>query len=290
MKTATATQLVRDLQSVREMLASGPVQITSHGRTEFFAISKERYENLLAMVDTDSDRLDAKLRLVLDTIPSMIVITDRKFSVRRANRAWCNFTGLIESELVGKNLFETIDSPNSRYIHMRAKNVLQSGREESFELTSGYRPGRLISFTIRPWPQGVALFSYDRTEEATSAERQMRDIAYDTALEKAGSVGFGSLDPSGRISFPTHALGALLGADPKSLKNVMLETVLDPASKSKLREILSANIGKDEKVPVRFLRDGGSFQAGVLSLVPYSSVNGQQSFAFVLKATSGFPD
>ena len=150
MKTATATQLVRDLQSVGELLAAGPVQITSYGRTEFFAISKERYEHLLAMVDTDSGRLDAKLRLVLDTIPSMVVITDRKFGVRRANRAWCNFTGMVEGELLGKDLFETTDTQNSRYIHMRARNVLLSGSEESFELTSGFRPGHLITFTIRP--------------------------------------------------------------------------------------------------------------------------------------------
>ena len=249
-------------------------------------MSKDDYDHMVTLVDTDADRLDAKLRLVLGTIPSMVVITDRNLNIRRANRAWCNFADMNESDLIGKNLLEMTGSTNGQYICTRAMNVMESGKEESFELTSNFRPGRLISFTIRPWPQGVALFSYDRTEEARAAERHMRDLAFDTAMAEVGGFGFGSLDMSGRISFPTKSLANLLGADAQGLQNILLETVLSPESRAKLREVLQASDFKKTTFEIEFLQGGKDFNPGEMAIVPYSSVNGLESLAFVIRAKS----
>ena len=281
--TATSTQLVRDLHSVRSQLQDGPVEITSHGRTEFVMLSKERYDEIIALTDTDADRLDAKLRLVLSTVPSMVLITDRNLRVRRANRAWCNFVEIDEADIVGKVLSETRGSTNTTYICARAENVLASGKEESFELTSTFRPGRLISYTIRPWPQGVAIFSYDRTEEAKASERLMRDLAFDKVMSMLEGYAFGSLDRAGRIAFTTSSLAGLLGADPAGLRNVALETLLAPASRVELREKLQSRVKNGAVMQIEFLEDGRTFRAGRLSLAPYSSLNGQELFAFAIR-------
>ena len=281
--SATSTELVRDLQSVRSKLRNGPVKITSHGRTEFVVLSQERYETLLALTDTDADRLDAKLRLILGTIPSMVIITDRELRVRRVNRAWCNFADMNETDVVGKILDEGAPSTNTTYICARAKKVLESGKEESFELTSSFRPGRLISFTIRPWPQGVAIFAHDSTEEAQSAERLMRDLAFDRVMSMLEGYAFGSLDKAGRIAFTTNSLAGLLGADATALRNVALETLLAPASRVELREKLQSRVPDGAVMDIEFLEAGNSFRPGRLALAPYSSLNGQELFAFAIR-------
>lgn len=282
-KTASATQLVRDLHSVKSMLPDGPVEITSHGRTEFVVLSKERYDSLSALTDTDADRLDSKLRLVLSTIPSMVIITDRKLNIRRANRAWCNFTEINEDEVIGRNLRDVEDTTNLQYICVRAMNVLASGQEESFELSSTKRPGRLLSFTIRPWPQGVAIFSYDRTDEGAAAERLMRDMAFDEALFQVGGYAFGSLDRNGRVTFATKSLAELLGADAQSLNSIALETVLSPQSRTQFRELLHKSPLDKSVLPVEYLHAGKDFTSGEMSIVPYSSVHGQECFAFAIR-------
>ena len=246
-------------------------------------LSKERYDEIIALTDTDADRLDAKLRLVLSTVPSMVLITDRNLRVRRANRAWCNFVEIDEADIVGKVLSETRGSTNTTYICARAENVLASGKEESFELTSTFRPGRLISYTIRPWPQGVAIFSYDRTEEAKASERLMRDLAFDKVMSMLEGYAFGSLDRAGRIAFTTSSLAGLLGADPAGLRNVALETLLAPASRVELREKLQSRVKNGAVMQIEFLEDGRTFRAGRLSLAPYSSLNGQELFAFAIR-------
>ena len=282
-RSASATQLVRDLHSVKSMLTDGPVEITSHGRTEFVVLSKDKYDQLSALTDTDADRLDAKLRLVLGTIPSMVIITDRRLNIRRANRAWCNFTEINEDEVIGRNLRDVEDTTNLQYICVRAMNVLASGQEESFELSSAKRPGRLLSFTIRPWPQGVAIFSHDRTDEGAAAERLMRDMAFDDALFQVGGTGFGSLDRNGRVTFATRSLAVLLGADAQNLNNIALETVLAPQSRVKFREELQCASPGKSLLTIQYLHAGKEFSEGELSLVPYSSVHGQECFAFAIR-------
>ena len=56
-QSATSTQLVRDLQSIKDMVLHGPVHITTHGREDFVLVSQKDFQTLDHLKDTNAQSL-----------------------------------------------------------------------------------------------------------------------------------------------------------------------------------------------------------------------------------------
>jgi PAS domain-containing protein len=126
-RKVTATQVVRDLRGVRDMLDNGAVAVTSHGRTEMIVISESDFSRLQLLSGTDADRLNSKLQMVMDTIDSLILILDNDMRIRRANRAYREYFGLEGVDLVGESILDRNRTATDRFITHKAEGVLASG-------------------------------------------------------------------------------------------------------------------------------------------------------------------
>lgn len=127
---ATATQLVRDFPEVRRLVDRGPVQITSHGRTELVMLSPDHFAQIAEVGTTDSTRLEGKLAIILDTIETAVLIFDENLRVRRANRALCALLDTDEGRLIGLGAAELVTHPSHRYTIERLAEVQRSGHAE----------------------------------------------------------------------------------------------------------------------------------------------------------------
>lgn len=285
-QAASTTRLVRNLPEIKEQLDKGPVEITNHGRTEFVVLSKEKYEHYRSLDGSDAERLDAKLQLVLGSITTMVFVTDTDLRVRRANRALCDYLLRRPDELVGRTLLEISDSASFRFVASRARQVVETGQEDSFELASSFRDQRLISFTIRSWPHGVIIFADDVTEKARNSERHIRNNAYDTAFEAMGDFAVGSINASGEIVYVPRSLAKMTGIPADKLLGGNFFAMLHPDDRARVSDFTYANRSGVLRIAPRILLNGADYAPAVMTLTPYPDVRGNFNFAFALRLES----
>ena len=283
-QSTTTTRLVRNLPDIKNMLDHGPVEVTSHGRTEFVLVPKDIYDRYKTMAGTDADRLDAKLSLILDSITTMIFVTDRDLRVRRANRPLCNYLNFSPEEIVGKKLLEISESATFRFVAARAQHVLATGQDDSFELASSFREKRLISFKIRAWPNGVVIFADDATERAEAGERLLRSEAFDEALAAQNDTGVFAITPAGEIVFATRSLAQMVGVPQQNLAGGNFFAMLDPYNRSELTDFLRSHGGATKRMDARILLKGSDYLPVVMTVSPYPNMQGAYNFSVALRA------
>lgn len=288
--SATATQLVRDFPLVRRMTEQGAVRITSHGRTEAIMMSPDDFARLCTGHGVESNRVEATLSLVLDSIDTHILILDENLVIRRANRAACETYGIPMGEIVGKPVSTLVTRPTDRFLVQRLAEVLRSGQTETTIVPSSFRPERTIRFTMRPWPQGVALFADDVTEREAIRDRKIADDATDAALEALGGVGTAQVQSNGTIIVPSIGLGQMVGSTIETLTGTRLQNLFDPHSRTILNEALMGTSTEARRYDVHYLRNGVTVTPAVVSVVPYWTAEHHACAAVVLHDTQfGMP-
>ena len=279
---APTTKLVRDLPQVREMVRNGPVAITSHNRTEFVMLSKGQFDSLVTLADTDADRLDTKLRLTFDSIATMAVVLNEDLTVRRANRAFCDFLGEPCESLVGQRLNAINGTTLAVFVAARTREVLRSGQEENFEVPSSLRPDRILSHRIKPWPNGVAIFIEDVTHRIMANNRHLRTIAIDEALAAIGNVCVCTIDKRGEFGFFDGSMAAVLGVDRNHMAGRNFLRALMPDDKQRVEDYLSRNTDEVFRDEVCFLYRGAERYRAQLSLKPFPNMHAGRDYALTL--------
>jgi hypothetical protein len=67
-----------------------------------------------------------------------------------------------EAELIGRHVSVMVAHPSDRYLLDRLDEVRRSHLGEVLTIPSTRSPGRILQLTIKPWPEGVALFCDDQ--------------------------------------------------------------------------------------------------------------------------------
>ena len=267
----TSTELVRSLQTIKQQLQVAPIQITSHGRDEFVVISQNHFNHLKALSNAGTEHVEAKLKLVLDTITSHIIILDNDLKIRRANKAFCDFFGHIEQEIVGQPIDILPRTANDSFLAIRARWVLDSGKAESFEIPSSHRPGRILQVHLRPWPQGVALFLSDKTDSSHLNALMLRDLAHEASLAAAGGIGSFTLKPDGEITLASEGLAKMLATTRAALRGTSIRTLLGTECVQEVKERLKGSGSEPQIVPITYLKGGEEFAHGILSMAPFAN-------------------
>ena len=268
---------------VRAMLDHGPVQITSHKRNEFVMVPQAEYERMASLSGVEKQGIDEKLRMVLEAVSSSIIIMDGTLRIRRANKAFLDYFGYKGSDVIGRQLTSLAKTAADNYIVNCAKQVQESGQEKRFEMASSHREGRYISFTIRPWPGGVALFADDITEQTRATERVMQELARDQASKQIGGIGSGVVDSNGVIRNASLGLAVLLGVRRRLLIGASIYRVLSPDCRDRLERCLQQRGLETETIEIEYLASGAEFARARMVCSPFAIGQLQDCFAFIIQ-------
>ena len=281
--SATLTEVVRDMPRVRAMLDHGPVQITSHKRNEFVMVPQEEFERMASLSGVEKQGIDEKLSLVLDAVSSSIIIMDNTLRIRRTNKAFLDYFGYRESDVIGHQLAGLAKTATDNYLVNCIKQVQESGREKRFEMASSHREGRFIHFTIRPWPGGVALFADDITEQTRATEHVMQELARDQASKHIGGIGSGVLDANGVIRNASLGLAVLLGVRRRLLIGASIYRVLSPACREQVERCLHRRGLETETIEIEYLASGAEFATARMVCSPFAIGQLQDCVAFIIQ-------
>ena len=280
---ATATELARDLARVRERLRDGPVEITSHGRTEMVLLSAHEYEQMVRLADTDAERLEAKLETVMETVEEMVVILNDQLEIRRANSMFCDYFGFRRTEVLGRPIAGFSRTASDQFVVARCREVLKSGRQEKFELPSSHRRNRMFSYTVRPWPMGVILFARDVTARSHADDRLSSDMALDRSIEEIEGVATCVINRSGTIVGASRSLAKLFGGKVEGLRGSLIFSFFAPDARADFDTVLENTVGGTSILEADFLRRGTDYRTAIVALTPFHSKFEQACFALAMK-------
>lgn len=281
--SATLTEVVRDMPRVRSLLEHGPVQITSHKRNEFVMVPQSEFERMCELSGSDADGIDAKLRVVLNTVSTLILIADRTMRIERVNKAFLDYFGYERGDVVGHQFSSLARTANDNYLAMLAQQVMDSGREKVFEIPSSHREGRFFRFTIRPWPGGVAFFADDITEQSRATEHIMQELARDQASKEIGGIGSGVVDSNGTIRSASLGLAVLFGVRRRLLVGASIYRVLSPGCRATVEACLQRRGLETETIEIDYLADGSRLAPARMACSPFSSGRLQDCTAFIIQ-------
>ena len=161
------------------------------------------------------ERQTSLLRSIIDAIPDLIVLKDTNSAYLGSNKAFENFSGVPETEQIGKTDFELFDPQLAVSIRHLDRQILESGQTQSQEEWVTYPDGHksLLSTLKTPFygPDGELLglvgISRDITDHA-QAESALRQAA--TVFENTRE-GVMVTDPDKIILMVNRAFTTLMG-------------------------------------------------------------------------------
>lgn len=266
---ATSTQLVRDFPEVRRLADRGPVQITTHGRTELVMLSPDHFAEITQLGSSDAARLEGKLTITMDTIDTAVLIFDEDLRIRRANHALCALIDTDEAQLVGLHASTLVSHPSHRYTIERLAEVQRSGHGEVLTVASARDATRILQIQLKPWPSGVALFADDITDRMRFADLQIANTKLDQSLAALGGLGTAQVKSCGTILTGSSGLAQMTGISSKSLVGARLQSLLAPQARTVAGEAFLLASDKPHRYAVDYLRDGVTAEAATMIVTSY---------------------
>lgn len=161
------------------------------------------------------ERQSSLLRRIIDSIPDIIVLKDINSAYLGSNKAFEEFSGVLENEQIGKTDFDLFDPTLAVNIRQLDRQILESGQAQSQEEWVTYPDGRktLLSTLKTPFhgPDGEVLglvgISRDITDRA-QAENALRQAA---AVFENTREGVMVTDPDKIILMVNRAFSTLMG-------------------------------------------------------------------------------
>lgn len=253
------------------MADRGPVEITSHGRTELVVLNPADFTRLLAGGGQSGDNLEWKLSIVLDTIETNVLILDDDMIVRRANRSLCLVIESTEAEILGKHVSSLVAHPSDRYLLDRLAEVHRSRVGEVLMFPSSRNVGRTLQMTLQPWPGGVVIFCDDITERSRAGDLAMAAEATDASLAALDGLGSVQVQSCGTILSTGMGLARMTGTAPGSLIGSRVQNLFPVHFRAIVTDALLATQGGARRHEVEYIRNGVTSAPATIVVTPYWS-------------------
>jgi len=197
---------------------------------------EKAYQELETRVESRTEELESRthelarqtsvLRRIIDSIPDLIILKDTDGFYLGSNKAFEKFTGLPESEQIGKTDYELFDNDTALSFRTADRHILDTGQTLSDEQWVTYPDGQkaLLSTVKTPFygqegeVLGLVGISRDITERV-AAETSLRQAAVVFESTREGVI---ITDTEKRILMVNRAFSQVLGYDEKEVEGKTL--------------------------------------------------------------------
>ena len=260
-QVVTATNFVRNFAAYARNATTEPIHIFNHGRPAWSLVATE---DLVRLVDASSEdqgegRLKAKLDIVIDTVPTLIIMVDRDLNILRANLAARNFLQLSDDEIRGAALSDLLDEQKQAFVHQAARRVRDTGVIETFEMDSVDAPVRTFQVKIVPSPGGIAIFADEITHALAIRHADGVASALARAVDASPMLARVMVNMRGVIVSVSPGFAALTGIDEARILGLRFSAMFDAKSRGDMADGVEA-----------LLSDGQSF-TGVANLLTHDA-------------------
>ncbi|WP_448205511.1 PAS domain S-box protein [Azospirillum sp. sgz302134] len=221
------------------------------------------------------------LRAMLDSIPDLIFFKDPNSIFLGCNRAFADFIGKAEEEVVGCTDFDLVPQDLALSFREHDRDVLRSRRPHRAEETVRCRDGRAVLLETIKTPYygpsgellGLVAVARDVTEPR-SAEDTLRTLSLAVARSPVAVV---ITDAMGKVAYINPRFATMTGHDPADVHDLeaFARSFAEPGT-GQFREMWRALSGGDTwqgELPAR--RADGGFYWAAITIAPVKDADGR---------------
>lgn len=285
-RIVTATDLIRHFAAHSRHALSEPVHIMNHGHVNLSLISTELFLRLSegAMTVPDDSRLAAKLDVILDMIPTLVILADEQLNLVRINLAARRRIEVSEEEVRGVHLSQILTEPTHHFSIRALERVRDTGVPEEFELSPPNRPSLVYRVKVTPFPRGFALLVDEITDRVSLREQDARIAAYENLIDGGPGLARGNFNVRGMVTNISSALATLIRTDETRIIGVRFATLFDASSRGAVSDAMEALLtaGEPFSLTAALLGSDSQSRAVWVNAAPLRSTGGQTGGVFLM--------
>jgi PAS domain-containing protein len=238
-EVVTATEFVRHFASYARHASDAPVHILNHGKRAWSLVTADLFERLSRSPEgqTDQEQLKAKLDIVLDVVPTTIILLDHDLRILRVNAAARSAFQRSNDDFQGLRLTDIMNDPRDEYIIRAAMRVHESGIIEDFETDSTTGRQKTFRLRISPFPNGLAIFGDDITLSRARSRGEAFQRALEDVIDLHPGMARGTINWRGNVAAVSPALAHMVQTDPSRMIGLRFESIFDVASRGRIAEL-----------------------------------------------------
>jgi PAS domain-containing protein len=271
-QVVSATSFVRNFASYARSALGEPVHILNHGQVGLSLIATDlfmRFSNSPSG-GPDDDRMRAKFDIVLDAVPTLVILTDDRGDVFRVNPAARRYLQVSDEETHGKPLSQLLADPRQQLIARALERVRETGIAESFEVDLSEQPAITFRVTVTRFPGGFAVFADEIAQRLAIRELEARALAYETLIDRLPKLARGTINVRGVVTDASPALAELIQSDESRIVGIRFAGLFDASSRSRITDAVEALLtgGRSFSMPAALLGRGSETMPVFVSAAP----------------------
>lgn len=285
-RVVTATDLIRHFAAHSRHALGEPVHIMNHGNVSLSLISTELFVRLNREQITipDESRLAAKLDVILDMIPTHVILADEQLNLVRINLAARQRMQVSEEEVRGRPVTQILTGPAGHFSVRAFERVRSTGVTEEFEFSQPDRPSIIYRVKVSPFPRGFALLADEITDRMALREQEERTAAYENLIDGWPGLARGVFNVRGVVTGVSPELAELIQADESRIVGVRFATLFDAANRGAVSDALEALLttGQPLSLGASLLSSEAQKRLAWVSAAPLKSVDGHTGGVFLI--------
>ncbi|WP_336966193.1 PAS domain-containing protein [Sphingobium aquiterrae] len=292
-QVVSATSFVRNFASYARSALGSPVHILNHGQVGLSLIATDlflRYSAARPGSD-DEGRMAAKLDIVLDVVPTLVVITDDRGDIVRVNPAARRYLQLSAEAVQGIALSEILSDQSGHLVTRALERVRDTGMAEVFEIDLTEQRVNTFRVTVTRFPGGFAVLADEIAHRLAVRELEARAMAYETLIDGLPDMARGTINIRGMVTAASPALAALVQADESRIVGLRFAALFDAASRSDITDAVETLLtgGRPFAMSADLLGRGARTTPVCVSAAPLVT-HDKGSGAIFLLGKAGDPD
>jgi nitrogen-specific signal transduction histidine kinase len=251
----------------------------------FVQLSKEQ------MTVPDDSRLAAKLDVILDMIPTHVILADEQLNLVRINLAARRRMEVSEEEVRGMPLTQILTRPAHHFGARALERVRDTGVAEEFDYCPPDQPSLIYRIKATPFPRGFALLTDEITDRMALREQEERMAGYEKLIDSWPGLARGIFNIRGIVTGISPALAKLIQADESRMMGVRFATLFDAANRGAISDAVEALLtdGKPFSFAAALLSSGAQNREAWVNAAPFKSADGQTGGMFLIGPTPSQP-
>ena len=285
-RVVTATALIRHFAVHSRQAMSEPVHIMNHGHVGLTLMATELFHRLAGDQSTPAEPVhqDAQLEILLDMIPTQVLLTDRDLKPVRINLAARRRLGISEKHIGRLFLPEMLDGSDSHFLLRALERVHDTGMPETFEHNVAGPPPLVYRVQAAAFPGGFIVLVDEIADRVTLRAQDERIAAYEDLIDGLPGLARGAFNVRTVITDISPALAALVGTEKGRLAGTRFATLFDASSRGAINDAVEELLtgGKPFGMAARLLSGHAESQLVRVNAVPLLSAHGQSGGVFMI--------
>ncbi|MET0364013.1 MAG: PAS domain-containing protein [Sphingobium sp.] len=286
-KVVSATAFVRNFGAYARTAGSEPIHILNHGRPAWSLIATDYLARLsdARLPASESDEDKVALSMVLDTIPTLVIMVDGDLRIVRVNQAARHALSIHDADVRGVILGQILSDARYQFVLRTVERVRDTGISETLEIDTVTGPQRTFHVKVEWFADGLAIFSDETT--AQKLVRARYDVAntYEVLMDALPGLARGTINPRAIITGSSPALANLVQTDPDRIIGMRLASLFHTSVRTAVADAIEGLL--DDKTPftmeAMLQADGTETTAVTLSASPRAGNGRDDSAIFLLQ-------